>query len=75
MTKVLLSILKKQIKPIRLYDFFYECNLLSLIKQAEAELGQAQHNWKLDFAEAKVGAEFDNKIPHFVYMRSAHLAD
>ena len=28
-------------------------------KQAEAELGQAQLNWKLGFAEA--GAELDNK--------------
>ena len=31
------------------------------MKQAEAELGQAQHNWKLGFAEAEVGAELGNK--------------
>ena len=30
------------------------------LKQAEAELGQAQLNWKLDFAEAHVGAELGN---------------
>ena len=30
-------------------------------KQAEAELGQAQHNWKLGFAEAEFTAEFGNK--------------
>ena len=33
------------------------------IKQAEAELGQAQLNWKLGFAE--VGAEFGNKSSSF----------
>ena len=30
------------------------------IKQAEAELGQAQLNWKLCLAEADVGAEVGN---------------
>ena len=30
-------------------------------KQAGAELGQAQHNWKLGLAEAEVGAELGNK--------------
>ena len=32
---------------------------MSKSKQAEAELGQAQHNWKLGFAEA--GVEHGNK--------------
>jgi len=31
------------------------------LKQAEAELGQAQYNWTLGFGEAEVGAEFGNK--------------
>ena len=34
-------------------------SLIERTKQAEAELGQAQLNWKLSFAE--VGAELDNK--------------
>ena len=44
-------------------------------KQAEAELGQAQHNQILVFAEAEVGTELGNKNPHKVDMRSTHLAD
>ena len=35
------------------------------MEQAEAELGQAQHNWKLGFAEAEVGAEFSNECSSY----------
>ena len=30
-------------------------------EQAEAELGQDHHNWKLGFAKAEVGGEHRNK--------------
>ena len=34
-------------------------------EQAEAELDQAQHNWKLGFAEAEVGDELGNNISSY----------
>ena len=40
----------------------------------QAELGQAQHNWKFGFAEAKVEAELGNKSSSYcsykVYLSS-----
>ena len=39
----------------------------SIQKTSWAELGQAQLNWKLGFAEAEVGADFGNKSSSFCW--------